>query len=277
MEGLLAQKTYIKINKGERVRFVMKNTTMMNHPMHLHGHFFRVMTNQRKWSVKKHTVNVAPLDQVVIEFDANEEKDWFFHCHILYHMMGGMTRIVRYENNPGSIKLEKAREESEEFNFADKYFLRSRNFIQNNYFRTETSLFNSFYAFDFDILGNYDGNMEGEVHVSRILTRYLEPYIGVKTEAEEGIYKSTPTVGFTWVLPLNISIDLKYQPELEKDFELEFESEIQLTSKLQFNYEYSSIRNFYSELEYRQTKNLSFVTSYNRTYNKWGLGLGYTY
>ena len=273
----LGPDTYIKINKGERVRFIMKNTTMMNHPMHLHGHFFRVMTGQREWSVRKHTVNVAPLDQVVIEFDAKEEKDWFFHCHILYHMMTGMTRIVRYENEPGPKFLEKAREDSEEFNLRNKFFLRSRNFFQSNYSRTETSFFNSFYAFDFDVVTDYDENMEGEIHASRILTRYLEPYVGVKTEAEDGEYEWTPTVGFTWVLPLNISVDLKYQPEMEKKLELEFESEIQLTSKLQLNYEYSSIRHFYSELEYRQSKNLSFVTSYNKTFDKWGAGLAYTY
>ena len=273
----LGPDTYIKINKGERVRFVMKNTTMMNHPMHLHGHFFRVMTSQGKWSVLKHTVNVAPLDQTVIEFDANEEKDWFFHCHILYHMMGGMTRIVRYDNQPGLKSLEIARETSEEFNFSNKFFLRSRNFIQNNYVRTETSYFNSFYAVDLDVIANYQDDLEGEVHFSKILTRYLEPYIGIKTEADKGKYEMTPTLGFTWVLPLNISIDLKYQPNMDKVFELEFESEIQLTSKLQLNYEYSSIRNFYTELEYRKTKNLSFLTSYNNTFNSWGAGLAYTY
>lgn len=273
----LGPETYIKIKKGERARFIIKNTTMMNHPMHLHGHFFRVMTSQGKWSVRKHTVNVAPLDQVVIEFDSDEEKDWFFHCHILYHMMGGMTRIVRYEDNPGPKELEEERRASKEFNHADSFFLRSRNLAQSNYYRTETSVFNSFYAFDFDVLGDYDTNIEGELHVSRILTRYLEPYIGVKTEAEEGKFKTTPTLGFTWVLPLNISVDLKYQPEMEDKFELEFESEIQLTSKLQLNYEYSSIRSFYSELEYRQTKNLSYVASYNKTFDKWGLGLGFTY
>ncbi len=269
--------TYIKINKGERVRFIMNNTTMMNHPMHLHGHFFRVMTNQGKWSVLKHTVNVAPLGQTVIEFDASEEKDWFFHCHILYHMMAGMTRIVRYENQPGPQELESAREKSKEFNFASSFFLRSRNFIQSNYYRTETSAFNSFYNVMFDVVGDYDKNLEGEVHIARILTRYLQPYIGAKTEAESGDFETTPTIGLTWVLPLNISVDIKYQPLLEKKMELEFENEIQLTSKLQFNYEYSSQRNFYGELEYRQTKNLSFLASYNKTYKKWGAGLAYTY
>lgn len=269
--------TYLKIKKGERIRFVMDNTTMMNHPMHLHGHFFRVMTDQGKSSVLKHTVNIPPLDRRIIEFEANEEKDWFFHCHILYHMMGGMARIVRYENSPGSKELANAREKSKEFNYADSFFLRSRNFLQSNYYRTESSFFNSFYALDFDIVGDYDTNMEGELHASRILTRYLEPYVGVKTEAEYGKFETTPTLGFTWVLPLNISIDLKYQPEMDKKFEFEFESEIQLTSKLQFNYEYSSIRNFYSEFEYRQNKNLSFIASYNKTFKKWGAGLAYTY
>jgi hypothetical protein len=222
-------------------------------------------------------VNVAPLDQVVIEFDATEEKDWFFHCHILYHMMGGMTRIVRYENEPGEKYLEEARESSKEFNFRNKFFLRSRNFIQSNYLRTESSLYNSFYAFDLDAISDYDENLEGEVHVSRILTRYLEPYIGLKTEANEGRYEFTPTLGFTWVLPLNISIDIKYQSEMEDKFEIEFESEIQLTSKLQLNYEYSSIQHFYTELEFRQSKNLSFLTSYNKKYDEWGAGLGYTF
>lgn len=269
--------TYIKIRKGERVRFIMKNTTMMNHPMHLHGHFFRVMTNQGRWSVLKHTVNVAPLGQTVIEFEASEEKDWFFHCHILYHMMAGMTRIIRYENDPGPQEFEDARRDSKEFQLPSSFFLRSKNLVQTNYYRTETTIFNSYYNFMFDIVGNYDEDLEGELHISRILTRYLSPYLGVKTEAEGWNFKTTPTLGFTWVLPLNISMDFKLQPLLDKDFELEFESEIQLTSKLQFNYEYSSERNFYSELEYRQTKNLSFVGSYNKTYEKWGLGLGYTY
>ena len=273
----LGPDTYINIKKGQRVRFVMNNTTMMNHPMHLHGHFFRVMTSQGKNSVLKHTVNVAPLEQTVIEFDANEEKDWFFHCHILYHMMGGMTRTVRYENDPADKELAKAREESEEFNFANAYFLRSKNLVHSNYARTETSFFSSYYSYDFDIIGNYNTDIEGEVHISRLLTRYLSPYIGGKTEGETGSFKSTLTTGFTWVLPLNISIDLKYQPDLEKEFELEFENEIQLTSKLQLNFEYSSTRNYYTELEYRQTKNLSLTGNYNRTYDSWGLGLGYTY
>jgi hypothetical protein len=46
----------------------------------------------------KHTVDVPPMSRRVIEFEANEEKDWMFHCHILYHMMSGMARVFRYED-----------------------------------------------------------------------------------------------------------------------------------------------------------------------------------
>ena len=76
----------------------MINRTMMHHPMHLHGHFFRVINGQGDYSPLKHTVDVAPMSTTVIEFEANEVGDWFFHCHLLYHMKGGMARLVHYED-----------------------------------------------------------------------------------------------------------------------------------------------------------------------------------
>ena len=87
----------IRIREGEVVRFIMINRTMMHHPMHLHGHFFRVINGQGDHSPLKHTVDVEPMSTTVIEFMANEPGDWFFHCHLLYHMMSGMARIVEYE------------------------------------------------------------------------------------------------------------------------------------------------------------------------------------
>jgi hypothetical protein len=275
----LGPETYIKIKKGERVRFVMKNTTMMNHPMHLHGHFFRVMTDQKENSVLKHTVNVSPLSTTVIEFDANEEKDWFFHCHILYHMMDGMARVIRYEDNPGSKRIEKARIKSKEFSYADSFFLSNKLLAQSNYSRIEGKYFNSYYLMGWDVLANYEGNLEGEIHIARTLTRFLSLYVGGRYEQENSdTSESSPTLGFTWVLPLNISVDVKYQPLIEDQlFEIEFANEIQLTDKLQFNFEYSSIRNFYTELEWRETKHLSFTANYNQTFDTFGVGLGYVY
>ncbi len=87
----------LRIREGEIVRFIMINRTMMHHPMHLHGHFFRVINGQGSRSPLKHTVDVEPMSTTVIEFMADEPGDWFFHCHLLYHMMSGMARIVEYE------------------------------------------------------------------------------------------------------------------------------------------------------------------------------------
>lgn len=93
----LSAEDTILIREGEAVRFIMINRTMMHHPMHLHGHFFRVVNGQGDRAPLKHTVDVAPMTTTVIEFPAEEVGDWFFHCHLLYHMKSGMSRVVHYE------------------------------------------------------------------------------------------------------------------------------------------------------------------------------------
>lgn len=88
----------ITIRQGEITRFILINRTMMHHPMHLHGHFFRVVNGQGNHAPLKHTVDVAPMATTVIEFENNEPGDWLFHCHLLYHMESGMARIIHYED-----------------------------------------------------------------------------------------------------------------------------------------------------------------------------------
>jgi CopA family copper-resistance protein len=90
----------ILIQKGENVRIILYNNTMMRHPMHLHGHQFRVLNGQGDYAPLKNTLDIMPMERDTIEFAATESGDWFFHCHILYHMMSGMGRIFSYENSP---------------------------------------------------------------------------------------------------------------------------------------------------------------------------------
>ena len=80
----LSERDDILVREGKIVRFILINRTMMHHPMHLHGHFFRVVNGQGDRSPLKHTVDVSPTSTTVIEFDAVERGDWFFHCHLLY-------------------------------------------------------------------------------------------------------------------------------------------------------------------------------------------------
>lgn len=82
----LSEADNIEIEKGEVVQITLNNLTMMHHPMHLHGHFFRVINKNGARSPLKHTINMPPMQSVKIEFDANEYGGWFFHCRILYHM-----------------------------------------------------------------------------------------------------------------------------------------------------------------------------------------------
>jgi hypothetical protein len=94
----LTESDDILVHAGETVRFIMINRTMMHHPIHLHGHFFRVINGQEEHAPLKHTVDVPPMATTVIEFAANEVGDWFFHCHLLYHMDSGMAQVVHYED-----------------------------------------------------------------------------------------------------------------------------------------------------------------------------------
>lgn len=93
----VAQDPYVMIRRGEIIELELINDTMMHHPIHLHGHFFRLLMDQGKRSPLKHTVDVPPMSSRTVEFEANEDRDWMFHCHILYHMMSGMARVFRYE------------------------------------------------------------------------------------------------------------------------------------------------------------------------------------
>ena len=88
----------ILIKKGENVRITIYNGSMMRHPMHLHGHDFRLLNGQGEYAPLKNIVDIMPMETDVLEFNANVEGNWFFHCHILYHMMSGMGRVFTYEN-----------------------------------------------------------------------------------------------------------------------------------------------------------------------------------
>lgn len=78
----------------ERVRVNLINDTMMPHPIHLHGHFFELVTGNPGHHPLKHTVNVLPGGKVSFDLTADELGDWAFHCHMLLHMMSGMFRVV---------------------------------------------------------------------------------------------------------------------------------------------------------------------------------------
>lgn len=91
----------IPFRTGERVRVNLINHTMMPHPIHLHGHFFELVTGEAGHRPRKHTVNVLPGGKASFDLTADAEGDWAFHCHMLLHMHAGMMRVVTIRADQG--------------------------------------------------------------------------------------------------------------------------------------------------------------------------------
>lgn len=85
----------IRLERDERVRVNLINLSMMNHPIHIHGHFFELVTGQDHGHPIKHTVNVMPGGKASFDLTADAPGDWAFHCHLLYHMHAGMMNVVK--------------------------------------------------------------------------------------------------------------------------------------------------------------------------------------
>jgi FtsP/CotA-like multicopper oxidase with cupredoxin domain len=93
------QDTPLRARAGERVELVMRNRTMMAHPMHLHGHHFQVAAiNDRRFAgAMRDTVLVPAMGSVAVAFNADNPGKWALHCHNEYHMMAGMMTSLQYE------------------------------------------------------------------------------------------------------------------------------------------------------------------------------------
>lgn len=91
----------IPFRLNERVRVNLINDTMMPHPIHLHGHFFELVSGEPGDRVRKHTVNVLPGGKASFDLTADAVGDWAFHCHMLLHMHSGMMRVVTVRDHGG--------------------------------------------------------------------------------------------------------------------------------------------------------------------------------
>ena len=95
-----AMEPMLTLRKGRTAVIAMSNETTWWHPMHLHGHAFRVVsrngtpTRYREW---QDTVLVAPRERVEVAFVADNPGDWMFHCHVLEHQESGMMGVVRVQ------------------------------------------------------------------------------------------------------------------------------------------------------------------------------------
>jgi CopA family copper-resistance protein len=84
----------VHFRRGERLRMVLVNDTMMNHPIHLHGMWSELESPTGEFQVRKHTINVQPAQRLTYRITADAPGHWAFHCHLQYHMEAGMFREV---------------------------------------------------------------------------------------------------------------------------------------------------------------------------------------
>ena len=264
----LSEDSLIPIRQGETVRFHFINKTMMNHPLHLHGHFFRVLNGQGDYSPLKHTINVAPGQKLTIEFDANEKKDWFFHCHILYHLGTGMARIVQYQETASENKLFAAgRKDHREIKDTDWYFL--GNFALQSQMTSGIFRFsNLHYAVDFNWENDYTGQYDTELVFEGRVSKWFKLIFGGRFFFEDDLTINGGLFGFRYTLPF--WINMQAYIDTTGHYRLTFDSDVQLTDRLQLNWEVNTDPEVYVQLEYRIFKWFSVMASYNSDFGPGG-------
>lgn len=221
---VISEEDIIEIKKGEAVRFIMINRTMMHHPMHLHGHFFRVINGQGDHSPLKHTIDVAPMSTTVIEFDADAEGDWFFHCHLLYHMKAGMERIVHYEDFVPSPAVQAVRHKILE----DPWYSSGAGHFLSNYTEGYVEMSNTRYILKGVWEIGWAHAPEPEAEIILTAARYFNRFFNVFAGADlgNGIPNDRGILGFEYLLPLNfiirpfIGTDGGWRVDLDKTYHL---------------------------------------------------------
>ena len=281
----------ILIKKGEIIRMIIHNNSMMRHPMHLHGHDFRVLNGQGDYSPLKNIIDIMPMETDIIEFNASESGDWFFHCHILYHMMAGMGRIFSYENSPPNPEIPNPNFARQQL-FADdrKFHFMAENDFATNGNDGEAMLSNTRWSMSTEWRLGYNNHhgYETETHIGRYIGKmqWFMPFIGYdwryrkmhEDEMEKNLFgqmntkddRSVFSAGFEYTLPMLI----KAQAELFTDgnFRLQFERmDIPVSKRLRMNLMWNTDKEYMAGLRYIIKRNFCITTHYD---SDMGFGVG---
>ena len=291
---VLSNADKIAIKRGETVRFVLHNTTMMSHPMHLHGHYFRVINGQGAYSPLKNTLSVAPMDLVTLEFDANEYKDWFFHCHLLYHLDSGMARIIHYEGD--SVRTDNPALLARFIGADRKLFPYAEATVQSQGTFLQGGVRNSYWLLRQEARFDWHGDYETETHLQRYLgpkqfvavyagldfrdnSRYLNPDVQKRNEQGQRLnskdYRQVVCVGVRYFLPLLVWSDLRLDSGGKLRLQLERDG-LPITQRLRADLMVNSDREYTINPYYIVGKYLALSGSYDSDYG-WGAGVKIIY
>jgi len=270
----LSETDHILIKKGEVVRFIMINRTMMHHPMHLHGHFFRVVNAQGDHAPLKHTVDVAPMSTTVIEFYAGEVGDWFFHCHLLYHMKSGMARLIHYQNFSPDPDVQDVRQRL----YKDPWYFWGEADVFSNMTEGSLTLANTRSALEASWEVGWqevdDTEWEGIVTIGWYLNRFTSFFIGMDFLDEGSDQEEARGVlGLSYLFPLNL--ETTAWVDTDSGVRVMLEKELELTPRLGLHgeVEYDSHEEWEGavSLHYMITRHLSLM---GRWHSHFGFGGG---
>lgn len=275
---------------------------MMRHPMHLHGHFFRVLNGQGEHAPLKNVLDIMPMETDTIEFAATESGDWFFHCHLLYHMMSGMGRIFSYENSAPNPELPDPKKSLRKLFRDDRQFHpMARIGLESNGSDGEAMLANTRLKFEtIWHLGLHDRHgYESETMFGRYLGKmqWLYPYVGFdyhykninnRGRIESNLFgnddynllgqvsnknnRKTFVVGIKYTLPMLLIADARIDGDGKFRFQLGRE-DIAITNRLRLNIMANTDKEYMVGFRYILAKYFSFSTHYD---SDMGVGLGIT-
>lgn len=250
----------IDINEGDIVRFTFVNDTMMHHPMHLHGHFFRVLNKHGDVSPLKHTVDVPPHGSRTIEFYANEPGQWMLHCHNLYHMKTGMARVVKYTSFTPQGEMEKF--DKIDPHLRDHVYFNGMVEAATNHAqaslrlsRTWESLEGRFETREYENLDH----AEGDIFYRRWFSRYFNLILGGAHYAELEDNQTRGVLGVGYLLPLLVETHLlvDHEGKLRLDIERKFQWTRRLYSDVEVVFRDSADSEFEVTLMYADRWNWS--------------------
>ena len=283
----------ILIKKGENVRIVMFNGSMMRHPMHLHGHDFRVLNGQGDYSPLKNIIDIMPMETDTLEFYANAEGDWFFHCHILYHMMSGMGRVFTYENQPKNPLITNTKVARRGLNSDDrKFHFMGENDIATNGNDGQLMFQSTRWSIGTEWrLGYHDKHgYETETHVGRYIGKmqWLMPFVGFDwryrklgiDEKEENIFGQTNTkdnrtqvsLGVNYTLPMLIIAQAGVYQDGNVRLQL-MREDIPVSKRIRAGFMVNTDMEYMIDLRYILNKNMGVRAHYD---SDMGYGVGFT-
>lgn len=282
----------ILIKKGEVLRITMYNNSMMRHPMHLHGHDFRLINSQGDYAPLKNVVDVAPMETVTFEFAANQDGDWFFHCHILYHMMTGMGRVFSYENSAPNPQLPDKEAAYKKFLSTNRMFNTAAMLdVSSNRFQFENrNMLGARWTNVNELESNYSfDHYEGTLKVGRFLGKYqwAMPYVGFRSQKTDDASETwfgqkvrpdsenVAIAGIQYILPFLIVADANVDHTGKVRMELGREG-IPISPRIRGSFSVNSDQEFGFGLNYIVQKWLSISTNYESEYG-FGAGLIFRY